>query len=194
MTDFEINPGGRSASTFVGMGLDGVLDLDRRIALLETRVATRVAKAAITAGLTPVGTALRAEINSREDWSRHLKRGMRLLIGKRVKKAKGSIGQAGFLEGKIGFGVGRSKSRKQIERSGKNKSGVGLSGRNAHWHAAGTKLRQTADGKAAGRINYRPMLLLAVRKSADIALGVMRRKSFERLEIEVTKLRKGKHQ
>ena len=116
------------------INLEGVDKLIHTLNKTVDKVERKAVKAGILAGMTPVTKAIRAEINN-SPASKDVKRAARKTVGKYVKKRRGRY------EAKVGLGVGK-QTKKQREkthaRAGAGR-GVGLSKKNIHWFALGTK-------------------------------------------------------
>lgn len=186
MSQFQTSHSGQYATASFGSTTTGTDELDRRLEELQYKAARRVVRASIAAGQTVMLKHIRQEINA-ADISPQLRRALRRALGRRIKRARGAAGRAGFLDSKVGFGVGAARRRVAV-RSGKNRSGVGIGGPNAHWFALGTTRRRTKTGRVAGQIRQLKIIDNARRKSEDIVSGVMRRKAFDRIEAEIVKL------
>jgi hypothetical protein len=172
---------------------EGYEQLNRALAQLGSTVAKRVVKSATNAGLTVTSKAIKAAISAEPGLSPGLRRSLKKLVGKRFRKSK----QSDNVVAKAGFAVG-SAQKKQIGRSGKNRGGVGLSAQNVHWFALGTKTRRTGSGVVArllgrgasrGRITEVKVVANAYQVSKGAAVAAMKKKSLERIEAEVKKLR-----
>ena len=188
MSQFQTSHSGFSASQIHGLTTTGLDEIDRRLAQLEYRAARRVVRSSLGAGLTALTKSIRQELNS-ANISPQLRKALRRTLGRRLKRARGAAGRAGFIEAKAGFGVGPARRRAAV-RSGKNRSGKGIGGPNAHWFALGTRARRTKAGTPAGRIRQLKIIDNARRHSEDIVAGAMRKRAFERIEAEVRKLAK----
>jgi len=159
----------------------GFEDLDSILAELPDKVKKRVVRSAVGAQMAVMRKAVRREIGSTPGISPQLKRPMKAAVGSRYKRNR----RTHVKEAKVGFGVGRQKGT--AKRSGKNKGGVGINKRNAHWFAVGTKSRYE-NGAYRGRIESMDAVGRAVRNDAEISVGAARAKAYARLELELVKL------
>jgi hypothetical protein len=138
--------------------LQGLNELREKIKYLADKGVKKAAKAGVNAGLQPLLSGIRQEING-APISAELKAAIRKTLGKRLKK------QGDDYVGKAGFGVGQaSKKKKEAARARAGRGqkgirgltgeerGVGVSSANIHWFVLGTQQRQTKSGHATGKI------------------------------------------
>jgi hypothetical protein len=130
--------------------LKGMDDLVRNLTNIKNVVGKKAAKAGIQAGMTVLMKGIRNGAGSSRA-SEDVKAAARKTVGKKLKKI-----QSDYI-GKIGFGIGAGGKKaavtKAMARHGE-KGGVGLSGRNIHWFALGTKTRkQATTGRATGSVS-----------------------------------------
>ncbi len=114
--------------------MDGLADLNKRLEELTHRMSGVASQRAVRAGVNVLAKAIRAEIDLDPVFADETRMQLKALVG------RGSRRTAFGAAGRAGFGVGISKSRAR-RRSGRNRTGVGLSEFNVHWHIAGTKDR-----------------------------------------------------
>ena len=115
--------------------------LDAKLRDLVTQVAPAMALAAMAAGLNDIEDAIQSELDADGSLSTELRDSLKRTVGARMLRA--ANGRSSYvLAAKVGFGVGRH-NRAEGKRSGKHKSGVGISGQNVHWFALGTRERTT---------------------------------------------------
>lgn len=128
----------------------GFDDLDRFLLTLEHKIARKIVRASMGAMLTVCRKNLRRRITQTSGISPQLKRALRGLVGSRFARTRGRD-QA---SAKFGFAVGmKTKSKRAAgKRSGKSRSGVGVSAANAHWFILGTAHRFTKAGRYSGRL------------------------------------------
>ena len=134
----------------------GARELDRKLQYLTTGGSKRAVSAGINAGLTVVTKAIRAEIGNTTIDTPHpatVKRRARATVGKRfVRGGTNRMGKTTARVAKAGFGVAK-KQKPDQEKGGSKGRGVGLSARNIHWFALGTKERhQYTTGQKTGKI------------------------------------------
>ena len=141
------------------MALSGLDELRKTLGALKDKGVKKAAKAGIVAGLQPLLSAIRSEING-APISPELKKAARQTLGKSLKKSGDD-----YL-GKAGFGVGKAKAKnaRAAKRHGE-KGGVGVSTANIHWFVLGTTERETGRGWKRG--NIAPMLAGFVAKAAE---------------------------
>lgn len=132
----------------MGISVDGIANLDRRLKTLAVRVQKKLVRNALTAGLRIVAKAIKREVPSK--W----KAGRRA-VGQSVK-----VDKSGLLVGKAGVGVGMKRRRAEkinatakAKRAGKDKKGVGLGVANFHWFVMGTDPRYTGTKTGTARVN-----------------------------------------
>lgn len=156
--------------------ITGVASVDRRLALLESKVARRIVRKSTTAGLKVVSDAIRAEIKA-APISPQLKRSLARTVGRRFKKSR----KTGQLEAKAGVAVG--KKTKPLTRSGRNKGGVGIGPRNVHWFVLGTKNRTVKKTRqSSGRIKAVPVVAGAGQKAGPAARSTMERVAMQEIK------------
>ena len=120
--------------------ITGIEDVDRKLLLLSTKQANKIATAGINAGLARITKNIRSAISS-SSASREMKKALRSTVGKSFLKG-GKAAKYGPTA-KAGLGVG-SGARRKGEHGTKYRSGikgVGISGNNVHWAALGTRQR-----------------------------------------------------
>lgn len=134
----------------MGISVDGIANLDRRLKTLAVRVQKKLVRNALTAGMRIVAKAIKREVPSK--W----KAGRRA-VGQSVKVDK--YDKPGQLTGKAGVGVGMKRTKLQKlnaaakARGRGHKKGVGLGVANFHWFVAGTEDRYTGTKKWITRVN-----------------------------------------
>jgi hypothetical protein len=119
--------------------LKGMNDLVKTLNTIKDKSLKKATRAGINASLTPLTKAMRAAVNA-SSASTALKRAARKVIGKSLKKKRGTY------QGKAGFAVGKQSKSKRVKSSirwGSSKGGVGLSATNIHWFVLGTDDRET---------------------------------------------------
>ena len=152
--------------------------LDRRLANLGKRGATRAITAGVRAGLTPVARALRRAINA-SSVSTQVKREARKTVGKRFKRKRGSK----IREAKVGFAVGKKVKKES------GKKGVGISSNNIHWFVLGTEQRSTKNGRDTGQIEdmFSGLCQQALDRSKQAAMDAARAKISQVIKREAKK-------
>jgi hypothetical protein len=160
----------------------GIAEIDAKLAGLSSKAARRITRKATNAGLKVLTDQIRAEIKA-ESISPQLRRALLKTVGRRFKRRSGRD----EMNAKAGLGVG--KKPKPVVRSGKNKGGVGLSTRNIHWFALGTKSRFTKSSRRySGRIKAVPAVSRAGTKAAPKATQTMRSVALAEIAVELRKL------
>ena len=115
--------------------------LDQKLRDLATQAAPAMALAAMVLAANEVEDAIQSELDADGSLSPELRDALKRTVGARMLRA--ANGRSSYvLAAKVGFGVGRH-NRADGKRSGKHKSGVGISGQNVHWFALGTRERTT---------------------------------------------------
>lgn len=115
--------------------------LDQRLRDLALQTAPRIALAALVVAANELEDAIQSELDADGSLSPELRGALKRTVGARMLRA--ANGRSSYvLAAKVGFGVGRH-NRNEGKRSGRNKSGVGISGQNVHWFALGTRERTT---------------------------------------------------
>jgi hypothetical protein len=144
------------------MALSGLDAVRKTLGALKDKGVKKAAKAGIVAGLQPLLSAIRSEING-APISAELKAEVRATLGKRLKK------EGDDYLGKAGFGVGKANAGKKAKAAARHgtKGGVGISTANVHWFVLGTAERATEKGHRTGKIE--PMLAGFVAKAAEQA-------------------------
>jgi hypothetical protein len=129
----------------MSMALEGLDELRRTLTNLKDKGVKKAAKAGINAGLQPLISAIRSQVNS-APISADLKKEVRATIGKRLQKVGDDY------VGKAGFGVGKSSKSKKVKAATRHgeKGGVGISSANIHWFVLGTAERFTGSKQAGG--------------------------------------------
>lgn len=178
----------------------GIAEVDRHLRELSARAAKRIVRSSTQAGLDVVEMALFREIAAAPNLSDPMKQSLQLLLGKRFVKVR----KRDEMQAKAGFAVG--KARKVIPFRSAKAGGVGISGQNVHWVAAGTKdryvkryrlpggggqLRRYRRPRYVGRMTPPRIVLKAIRKSGDASLAAMRESAFAAIDREIARLRKG---
>lgn len=120
--------------------MDGANELRARLRQLVQQVEGPLAARAVRAGVDIVAREIRSEIDRDPGLSDDQKRQLKPLVGRGSRRTE--FGAAG----KAGFGVGQVKGR---GRSGRHRSGVGITPQTVHWHVLGTEDRYV------GRRSYR---------------------------------------
>jgi hypothetical protein len=122
--------------------MTGLPEIDERLTRIATKDANIIARAVVRTGLSKAASNIRRHI-PKSIRPRQSDKG----IGISVK------GRAGKTLGKTGTGVGKSQRNSPQARGGKGKrKGVGVSGRNIHWFAVGTKERFTGQRRTGKRM------------------------------------------
>jgi len=176
------------------MNLKGFSRLTANLEKTQRKTSQKVARAGMSASLTPLTKAMRAAVNA-SPASKEVKRQARKLIGRSLKKSKGNY------TGKAGFAVGKQSKKKSMtahERfvygqggAGMAK-GVGISASNIHWFVLGTDERQTKSGKATGMIKdlLKGVIPAATVSARGAMLEAARNKCDQVLARETAKLTK----
>lgn len=156
----------------------GVHAVDQQLIKLESKVARRIVRKATNAGLKEVTDAIRSEIKA-APLSPQLRRALLRTVGRRFKKNR----RTGQLEAKAGVSVG--KKTKPLNRSGRNKGGVGIGPRNVHWFILGTQNRTVKKTRRnSGRIKAVPVVARAGQKAGGTAKATMEKVAREELRKE----------
>ena len=164
--------------------ITGIEQVDRKLLLLATKDANRIARSGLNAGLTSLARTIRREIDA-EPISRELKKALKLTVGKRLENNSRRFD----VGAKAGFGVGKNTrakkaqiAKRKLKRGTAQRKGVGISSANVHWFALGTARRSTnSPRRSVGAI--RPVQ--AVRRAAGSAASFRRlidQKCRERIE------------
>lgn len=186
-----------AVNPFHHVAITGLHRLDSTLRHLASQGTKKAAKAGLSAALTVVVKAVRQQVNATPGITSDLKREARRAIGKRVRTKRLHV------TGKVGFGVGKRKSKvaaatkaraKRIAK-GKASGGVGISAANIHWAVLGTSERRTDDtGRATGKMP--PLLKGVVQRAAKVsashAVKRMADKTAEVMQREAMKAKKGR--
>jgi hypothetical protein len=159
--------------------VDGVRELLNRLAKLKDAGGRRVLKSAIRAGLNEIGKQAKRTV------SPQVKTGRKAIRG-RLKGTK-------FIRAKVGFHVGKDRSKYPEQQKRSGKSGVGIGPNNIHWWVAGTKQRRTKKtGQNRGQMPaMQPGLMSqAALMATGAAFAAMRKKAQIQLQKELAKLKK----
>jgi len=164
--------------------LAGMASIDRRLSKLAGASARKVVRSGMTAGLSVLVKQMRKEVAAEPGLSPHAKKALKRVVNKRFKKRK----RQDALDAKAGFAVGKAR---EPQRSGKNKTGVGIGSRNVHWFALGTRLRRVkSTGKSVGRIAQVKIISRATAAAKGAALRQVRTVGLQKLTQEVNRLRR----
>jgi hypothetical protein len=164
--------------------LAGMASIDRRLSKLAGASARKVVRSGMTAGLSVLVKQMRKEVAAEPGLSPHAKKALKRVVNKRFKKRK----RQDALDAKAGFAVGKAR---EPQRSGKNKTGVGIGSRNVHWFALGTKLRRVkSTGRSVGRIAQVKIISRATAAAKGAALRQVRTVGLQKLTQEVNRLRR----
>jgi len=135
--------------------ITGVEELDRRLAQLKIGAANKIARPALLKGARLL---LRKMKNAVPPDKTYIKRALGIVVN-----AKGGEQRA-----KVGAAVGKA-AKVAPKRSGDNRGGVGISGRNIHWALLGTAKRaKKSTGASTGAMPPQvPGLVRGVAASSD---------------------------
>lgn len=163
----------------------GINELDKALANLDTKVARKVTRTAVNAGLTAMAKGIRTAISA-APISPQLKRALKRAVGKRFNRTRRGSKD---MSAKAGFGVGKKRKTRVAKRSGKTKGGVGLSAANAHWFLLGTKDRTTkTSGRYTGRIVAVRIIQVAYKRNARAVFAWMERVGYAKLQSEIERM------
>lgn len=146
--------------------LTGDKELDRAFRRMPQAVQNKIEAQAIRAGLSRTVTSIRRQFPPKYA---HLRHTVKQRFRRRDRRTKGMVAKAGP-------GVGRQLPAR---RSGRNKGGVGLGGKNIHWGVLGTGVRLTKTGQYRGMMP--PILGGVVERGWSAAEGEVTRAIVDRL-------------
>lgn len=149
--------------------ITGDKELDAALSRLKLGVSNKVARPALTASARVYLKAMKGRVAPQY---KHVKQALGMVVN-----SKGGVQRA-----KVGAGVGKA-FKYVAPRSGKNKGGVGMGGRNLLWLILGTKERtQKTTGKKTGAAQAKmPVVKDAASGVKSQAAGVLRETARDRL-------------
>lgn len=167
--------------------ITGIAEVDQHLVDLESRARRQIVRNATNQGLTVIAKAIRQAIDQQPGISKELRRALKRLVGKRFRKRK----RSDQIDAIAGFGVGAAGKKRDAQRSGKNRGGVGLSALNVHWFALGTQPRRNAAGHYRGAITPIRAVAIAYAASAETAAEKIKVTALLKIDEAVRKIAAG---